>query len=901
MRKKSLALLAPALLLGGALSAQVTMKNLPAEKNRGRLIELKNPFLSVMINVDKAGLVDSFIPAGSGHEEVYVNSAQRCSFGEFRPPEMSYNELHELYATPAVCRIVKNTPEEVRVTCTSRIPAGRCGGLELTLTHVMKADSAVLYSSWTLTNRSNENRTLLPWIRNIVSGYRPPQIQFGSKGLDTDSSIMLPCGTYRKLASESDFFVEPARNWFARVPKVPSPEKNILYCIFDYDEVFQFYTVHFKYLHTMELLFRMIELKPGESWTARYLLASAGTMPDVRFASPDIAADLTRKDGKLELLISSPRNLKDAEVRLLNAAGKTVGKIKTDISACKTSVLTFPDAKGEIFELKVLHQGKDLMQDPVYAPKGAKMTATLHQVQGVRRPENLPVTLQPWPKSNPAFAEIKPRAVDAALVKTSRSDLQVWPADSLVRVLESDHPAKKTFAEDPSYRIAAAGGEREHFQLAVRNTGKTELKDFSLELSSNRIPAENLQWNVLDYITTTQPSMGQKLIGRWPDVLDPARSFAVKPGQTRTVWIEVRIPRGLKAGTYQASVKLLRQKETVAELPLKIRVFGFELPVKPNMRTDAGMFFGNPPAMAARYGYKGKKQDLSVQLAEALLAHRMSPRGLPVPASGNLKEYEKWLKRYIDAGANVFFFPKPQYVGKKRVEELEKLFEKYGILKDSYVYAFDEIHADQIPKVREWCEKWHKERKVPILVVYYGGPVEPLYGSIDIWCRAHWKEDKPLLADRLGKDQVWTTNSPFFPVECDPVVGRAKIWQAFSEGMNGCLLWSVAAWTTSPYATPFRSGTNLTGVMFYPAPEGVRPGARFKMMSDAVDDFDYLYFLREEVRKAKQEKRDAKLVREAEKLLADQFYLKKGLTAAIYQANRFKAGELIEQFRKTAE
>ena len=106
MGRKTLTLLAPALLLSGTLSAQVTMKNIPAAKDRGKRIELKNPFLSVMINVDKAGLVDSFIPAGSGHEEVYVNSAQRCSFGEFRPPEMSYNELHELYATPAVCRIV---------------------------------------------------------------------------------------------------------------------------------------------------------------------------------------------------------------------------------------------------------------------------------------------------------------------------------------------------------------------------------------------------------------------------------------------------------------------------------------------------------------------------------------------------------------------------------------------------------------------------------------------------------------------------------------------------------------------------------------------------------------------------------------------------------------------------
>ena len=61
-----MALPAPALLPGGTLPAQVTMKKLPAEKVRSRRIELKNPFLSVMINIDKAGLVDGFIPAAPG-------------------------------------------------------------------------------------------------------------------------------------------------------------------------------------------------------------------------------------------------------------------------------------------------------------------------------------------------------------------------------------------------------------------------------------------------------------------------------------------------------------------------------------------------------------------------------------------------------------------------------------------------------------------------------------------------------------------------------------------------------------------------------------------------------------------------------------------------------------------
>ena len=129
------------------------------------------------------------------------------------------------------------------------------------------------------------------------------------------------------------------------------------------------------------------------------------------------------------------------------------------------------------------------------------------------------------------------------------------------------------------------------------------------------------------------------------------------------------------------------------------------------------------------------------------------------------------------------------------------------------------------------------------------------------------------------------------------MLGRAQIWRSFSEGMKGCLLWSVASWTSSPYVQPFRSGTNLTGVFFYPSPEGLRPGVRFKVMSDASEDFDYLCILREEVRKAGNGKRAGALVKEAESILGNKFYLGKTVSAPDYQARRSRVGELIEKLK----
>ena len=898
--KKTL-LITFALLLGGGLSAQMSMKELPPDQFRGRTIELRNPLLTVTIGRDQGGMVRNFIPAVSNHDEVFSNDRSRSFFCRMRVAEMNSNESGELNGNGEV-RIVKNTPQEIIVSCVYKMKSGRFKDVEFEQTHTMKADSALLASAWKITNRSKETVTLTPWIQNIASGHRPPQIQFGAKGLDTDTSIMLKCGAFRKLASGADCFVEPARNWFARVPKKPEPGKNIVLGIFDYNEVFQFYTVHFKYLHTLELIFRQVELKPGASWTGRYLLASGGPLADVRFASPEIAADLNRKGGQLELQITSPRQVDKAEVVLLTEAGKTVGRRKTSIRPCQTVSLAFPDAAGDRFELKVIENGRDLMKSEGYTGKGVKMVSTLKSLQAPRRPEHMAEDLEPWKRTTAAFQTMKPREVVAVPLKTDLPGLQVWPADSLTRVLEQDYPVRlsstRLVTESLPFELRAAKAEREYFQLAVRNSGKNEMKDFSVELSIDAIPAENLRWNVLEYITTTQPSLGRKIVGRWPEVLDPARSFAVKPGQTRTVWIEVLVPRTAKAGSYSGKVRLLCGKRIAAELPVKLRVFGFELPKTPNLRLEAGRFFGNYTAMAKRYGFKGTRQDLIEQMADLLLTHRMSPRGLTAPANGDLKKYEAALVRHIRDGANTFFIPSLSVISKKRRNELEKIHDRHGVTKLSYVYAFDEIHADQIPRVRQWCETWHKESKIPILVVFYGGPVKPLYGSIDIWCRANWKENEQLFADRLGKDEIWITNTPLYPLENERVLGRAQIWRSFSEGMKGCLLWSVASWTSSPYVQPFRSGTNLTGVFFYPSPEGLRPGVRFKVMSDASEDFDYLCILREEVRKAKAAGRPADLVKEAETILSDKFYLGKTVSAPDYQARRSRVGELIEKLKQ---
>ena len=447
------------------------------------------------------------------------------------------------------------------------------------------------------------------------------------------------------------------------------------------------------------------------------------------------------------------------------------------------------------------------------------------------------------------------------------------------------------------YTLCGAKGERESFQIALRNTGKEIQKDISVVLKSNSLENLKMQWNVLEYITTDRPSLGKNIIGRWPEVLAPERTFELLPGQTRSVWVEFKIPRSAAAGTYSAIAEIRQQDKLIGFIPVNIRVFDFELPATPHLRTDAGRFYGNYHKMAQRYGFKGTKKELLNQLNESILEHRMSPRGL-VATRYNLKEYEADLIRHIKAGANVFAFPTDRNSNLKTRKKLEEIHARCGVTHLSYTYAFDEIHSEQIEKVNQWCAKWKKEHKIPILVVYYGGPVKPLYGSIDIWCRAHLKDDAELIADRHGKDEIWHTNTSLFALESPWASGRTDMWKAFSVGMTGRLLWSVASWTNSPYIQVFRSGKNLHGVLYYPAPEGIRPGVRLKVLADAVDDFDYLCILRDEAAKAKAAGKNPELIAEAETLLKDKFFADPGLSGEKYVQKRNQAGILIEKFRQ---
>ena len=861
-------------------------------------VVLENSAVRIELETKRGGIVRSWIDKRSGREEVYLSADKK--FGSLGEPRFGGKPAKEFANEPRQVSILKDTPEIKVVAFSRKSGSGPNQGIECRTVYTFRADRAVLEIEWQIINHTDKLQRITPWVRNTVAGYQPLEVlNVKSKLVNTgDTSFPSEYGHMHKLAAENDFFITPARNWFARVAKeYQDPKNGVLYFVFDYNAIFQLYILHFKYIHCMEMVFAPFDIQPGKTASARFSVCAGGSLKDVRFASTYAAADLERVKGKLRLSVTATGDYGEVTARLLDGSGKPAGEAKLKLEQCKVAAAEFADVPGNVFELQLLQNGKDLMR-PEYDPnRRFKMTGTLDTVVSKNSAYvDEPKTFEAWKRETPAFPDIPSRTIAVRYpLKSADPALTGWAEPGSTRIFEADVPAEK-LPKVSTFFIAAAANERENFQIALRNSGKDDLTGLTVAIRGWEKIAPDCVWHPVDYIRTTQPSsFGNFPVGRWPDVLLDPGEFTLPRGKTRCVFVSVKVPKGTKAGRYATKLEVRKDGETLAELPLALRVFGFELPRTPALRTDVGGFF-NKPVMSQMlkkdFGVTRSAKDLETELFDHLLSRRISPRGF-IGGCADPDKFEAELTRRIGLGATSFFIPK-NLTPKQRLE-VERILEKHGVLNRSFVYAFDEIHPEQAARINKWCYDWHRKSKIRILVVYYSGPVEPFYGSIDIWCRARHPDDKKLLTGRVAAgDEVWHTNSPLFKLETDVVEGRTVIWDCFNIGMTGCLLWSCAPLTKNPYKQPFRSGTNLHGVLYYPTQgkNGLVPSIRLETFADAIDDYDYLTLLKRHAADAKKRNVLPKQVAEAEALL------KLPIPKDVYELNarRLRIGELIELF-----
>jgi hypothetical protein len=216
------------------------------------------------------------------------------------------------------------------------------------------------------------------------------------------------------------------------------------------------------------------------------------------------------------------------------------------------------------------------------------------------------------------------------LLPVGGPDAAVWWASSGWKVsdLREIPPARGT-----AVKLSAARNEAEAVQVVVR-PGRP-LTGFSASCGPLKgprgavIPASRVDLLKVAYVPVAVPTDSLGCVADWPDPLPPLPPLSVLPAERNfPVWIRVRVPRGIPAGTYRGQVRM-KAGGWSAAVPLEVEVRGFDLPDRMTCETA----FGFNPWLAFRYQKVEKEADRRLVLDKYLACladNHISPYD-PVP------------------------------------------------------------------------------------------------------------------------------------------------------------------------------------------------------------------------------------------------------------------------------
>jgi hypothetical protein len=221
-----------------------------------------------------------------------------------------------------------------------------------------------------------------------------------------------------------------------------------------------------------------------------------------------------------------------------------------------------------------------------------------------------------------------------------------------------------------------------------------------------------------------------------------------------------------------------------------------------------------------------------------------------------------------------------------RVKRFYEVARAHGMGDRAYVYGFDEwgdvTRYGEIKDTYDELKAIAPGIKACSTVVH---PVPPIDHTIDAWCPALCYEFPEYRRARQRGQEVWyyAGGCPYDPypthelLDVPSVEARAFFWVAWRYQYTGWLHWELNIWTNNmggdkrwpevPW-DPARGGVRNGEVgRIYPGPDATPlPSVRLENMRDGIEDYDYLWLLRDRARKlpAGSNKRVA-----AEKLIND--------------------------------
>lgn len=497
------------------------------------------------------------------------------------------------------------------------------------------------------------------------------------------------------------------------------------------------------------------------------------------------------------------------------------------------------------------------------------------------------------------------------------SPILLTGADSMEKVFR-DEPWSR--APATTLLIEAAKNEVEGVQLVVAPAAKEDLRAATLEVTDlagengAAIARSNITWNVVGYVETAQPAYPTTKVGWWPDPLLPDRQFDVKAGQVQPVWINVRIPADAKAGIYRGKVTVRVAGVQEQSVPLEVRVWDFAVPKQQHLET---CFLLRPDNFQRFYRLPKVPIEMFEEWVDFCLDHRISVTLCDWPDFK--KDVERLVARQLDRGGSAFclanaWFQKGAPETRRKhnaqmVGEINPLYDRAkqrGWIDRAYVYCHDEIGKEQYTFAHELYGDLKKAMPdLRLMQTFYkDDPIPALGDVLDVWAPVTGRYRQAEFQRQQAKgDGVWWyvccgPSKPYanLMIEWPAIDHRILLWQNWKYNVTGLLYWGLnvwgenekgdkrwpeAKWNPATFVNEAGKGHNGDGQLIYPGPNR-RPlsSIRLENLRDGIEDYEYLWLLRDAVTRLKKSDpaKHQALIAEAERALAIDDAVVKDLT-----------------------
>lgn len=417
--------------------------------------------------------------------------------------------------------------------------------------------------------------------------------------------------------------------------------------------------------------------------------------------------------------------------------------------------------------------------------------------------------------------------------------------------------------------IRAAANEAEAAQLVIRPTrplSQVSISAGDLEGPDGaRIASSHVDLLEVRYVPVTYPTDATSTPGLWPDPLPPLPStFELPANQNLPVWVRVRVPKGQPAGIYRGELRVQGQ-DIEAQVPVRLEVFGFELPDRMTCQTA----FGFDPSLVWKYHRltdSSQRREVLAKYWQLLADHHISPynpapldpirvtwQNLPTsddesasrspdtPAPEPVFDFSRWDRAMTDALERLHFntfqvhvpglgggtfheryepslhgfaedTPQYQEAMRRYLHTLETHLREKGWLDRAFVYWFDEPDPKDYEFVMNGFDKLR--RWAPGLRRMLTEQVEPeLIGGPNLWCplSSHYDHEQAELRRAAGEQFWWYVctgpRAPYCTLFIDHpgTELRVWLWQTWQRRIDGILVWQTNYWTSSAaYPDPER-------------------------------------------------------------------------------------------------